>query len=136
MTGKAARGSAAVELVLVTPLLAALLLFAAGLGRLASARGQVDGAARDAARAASLERSPAAAQAAGQHAARAALDAQDLACVRLAVTVDTSAFQPDGRVTATLSCTASLAGLALAGFPGQRTLTGTAVAPIEGWRSR
>ncbi len=52
------RGSAAVELVLATPVLVALMLLAVAGGRLASARGEVDAAARDAARAASIGRTP------------------------------------------------------------------------------
>ncbi len=44
------RGSASVELVLMTPVLIVLLLFVVALGRLAAARGEVDAAARDVAR--------------------------------------------------------------------------------------
>jgi hypothetical protein len=131
-----AGGSAAVELVLVAPLLVALLLFVAGLGRIASARGQVDGAARDAARAASLERAPAAARSAAQEAARAALAGRDITCARMAVTVGTTAFRPGGQVSTRVSCTVGLADLGLTGFPGHRTLTGAAIAPLEAWRSQ
>jgi len=129
------RGSAAVEIVLVAPLLVALLLFVAGLGRMATARGQVEGAARDAARAASLERSVPSASAAGEAAARATLAGQRITCADLAVTVDVSAYRPGGRVTATLACTTSLAGLGIAGFPGHRTFRATSIAPIENWRA-
>ena len=51
------RGSMAAELTIITPLLLVFLMLLAGLGRLIDAQGQVDGAARDAARAASLQRS-------------------------------------------------------------------------------
>ena len=49
MRGRRARerGSASVELVLVTPVLIALLLFVVALGRLAGARGEVDAAGAD-----------------------------------------------------------------------------------------
>ena len=50
------RGSAAVELVLLTPLLVSLMLFVVALGRMASAEGTVDDAARDAARSAANAR--------------------------------------------------------------------------------
>ena len=55
------RGSATVELVILTPLLILLLLFVVALGRLAGARIDVDGVAAQAARAASIARSPQAA---------------------------------------------------------------------------
>jgi Flp pilus assembly protein TadG len=130
------RGSAAVEIVLVAPLLVALLLFVAGLGRMATARGQVEGAAREAARAASLERSLPAAASAGQAAARATLAGEDITCARLAVAVDVTSYRPGGRVTARVECTASMAGLGMAGFPGHRSFTATSVAPIERWRGQ
>jgi len=129
-------GTAAVELVILAPLLAALLLFLAGLGRSAEARGQVQGAAREAARAASLQRSLPTAACAGQAAARAALAGQHLTCAALAVTIDVTGYRPGGQVTATVRCTTSLAGLRLAGFPATHTYTATMVAAIESWRGR
>lgn len=126
------RGSIAVELVLLAPLLIALLLFVVGLGRIAHARGQVDGAAGVAARSASLARTANEASQAGERAARAYLGEN---CRTLDVEIDTAAMRPGGAVTAHLRCTASLAGLGLAGFPGHRTFTATAIAPIEIHRS-
>lgn len=126
------RGSVAVEVVLVAPLLIVLLVFVAGLGRIAHTRGQVDGAAADAARSASLERTPAAAQRAGESAARAYLG--DRACRQLDVAIDTAQLRPGGAVTAQLRCTASLAGLGMAGLPGTRVFAATAIAPIDAYR--
>jgi Flp pilus assembly protein TadG len=129
-------GSAAVELVILTPLLAALLLFVAGLGRLAESRGLVEAAARDAARAASLERSLPAATEAGQAAARAVLEGQPITCTGLSVSVDVSGYRSGGQVTAVVRCTARLSGLALAGFPASRTQVARFVTPVEAWRGR
>jgi Flp pilus assembly protein TadG len=129
-----ARGSVAIEVVLITPLLIALLLLVAGLGRSAHTRGQVDGAAADAARTASLQRTPDAAQAAGEKAARAYLGPD--ACRSLDVRVDVATFRPGGAVTAVVRCTASLAGLGLSGLPGSREFTATAVAPLDLYRSQ
>ena len=57
------RGSASLELVLLTPVLLALLLLVVTAGRYGAARSDVDAAGRDAAAPASLERSvPAAAR--------------------------------------------------------------------------
>ncbi len=44
---RAEAGSSTVELVLLTPLLVLFMVFVVALGRLASARAEVDGAARD-----------------------------------------------------------------------------------------
>ena len=74
------RGSAAAELVLVTPLLFLLLLFAVAAGRLVQARLDVDSAAQQAARAASLARTPAAASAQATQVAQAALAGQSVTC--------------------------------------------------------
>ncbi|MGQ0842991.1 MAG: TadE/TadG family type IV pilus assembly protein [Sporichthyaceae bacterium] len=131
---RADQGSVAVEVVLVAPLLIALLLLVAGLGRIAHTRGQVDGAAADAARTASLHRDPVQARQAGVDAARAHLGQR--ACRDLDVAIDTTGFRPGGQVTARVRCTASLAGLGLSGLPGTRTFTASAVAPLEAHRSR
>jgi hypothetical protein len=47
------------------------------------------------------------------------------------VSVDTTAFRPGGQVTVTVRCTARLSDVALAGFPGSKTLTGSSVSPLE-----
>jgi Flp pilus assembly protein TadG len=128
------QGSIAVEVVLLAPLLIALLVFVAGLGRMAHARGQVDGAAADAAQSASQQRAAPAAQRAGEEAARAYLG--DSSCRRLDVVIDSARLRPGGSVTATVRCEASLAGLGLAGLPGSRAFTATAVVPIDTYRGR
>ena len=129
------RGSAALELVLVTPVLIVMLLIAVGLGRMAHARQQVVGAARDAARAASLERNPERAQTAGADAARRSLGQAGVSCQQLSVSVDVTGYRPGGQVRATVTCTTSMAGLGLARFTPTRTFTDTAIAPIEALRS-
>lgn len=126
------KGSIAVELVILTPLLLVLLLFVVGLGRIAHASGEVDVAAADAARTASLLRAPLAAKAAGEQAARAHLDGES--CRTLDVDIDTTRLRPGGLVTATVRCTAALARLGLAGFPGARTFTATVSVPIDAYR--
>ena len=128
------RGSIAVELVLVAPLLIVFLLFVVGLGRIAHTSGQVEGAAAEAARTASLQRAPSAAERAGEDAARAQLGGRD--CRTLDVDIDASRLRPGGDVTAHVRCVASLSGLGLAGFPGSRTFTASATAPVETHRSR
>ncbi|HVA60927.1 MAG TPA: TadE/TadG family type IV pilus assembly protein [Mycobacteriales bacterium] len=127
-------GSVAVEFVLLAPVLMLVLLFVVGAGRIAGADALVQGAASDAARAASLTDSPAAAVAAARTAATADLTGQQMNCTQLAVSVDTTLFRPGGLVRVSVACTADLSGLTGTGLPGHKTLTATMAAPIEIYR--
>lgn len=129
-----ARGSASLELVLVTPVVLLLLLLVVCAGRLAEARADVDRAARDAARAASIARDPSSAEDAGTSAASATLESGDISCQSLDVSVDVSRFTTGGTVVTTVSCTVDLADLAELRVPGTRTLTATFVEPIDTFR--
>jgi Flp pilus assembly protein TadG len=127
-------GSAAAELVLITPLLMLLLLLIVAAGRLVDARLQVDSAAMQAARAASLARDPAAASADADATAQAALASEHITCSPLAVSPDTADFIPGGQVSVQVSCTVSLSGLSLLHVPGAETLTSQFTSPIDTWR--
>ena len=127
-------GGAAIELVLVTPLLLLFTLVAVSFGRLADARLQVNDAASQAARAASIARDPGTAVAAAQRSAMASLAGHRLTCQPVAVTVDTSAFHPGGAVTARISCTVALSDLAPLPLPGQETVQAAATSPIDVFR--
>jgi Flp pilus assembly protein TadG len=127
-------GSATIELVLLTPLLVVILMFVVVLGRIGSARADVDAAARDAARAASLARNTASALGAGQSAARAALHEGGVTCRQLAVTVSTDEFRSDGAVSAQVSCTVEVADLGALGIGLARTITATHTAPVDRYR--
>jgi len=128
-------GAATTELVLVTPLLVVLLLFVVFCGRVAGAKGDVVGAARDAARAASIERDPDSARAAGEATAGEALQRQAIGCATLNTSVDVSNFGPGGTVTVTLSCSIRVSDLTLLALPGTKTLTSTVVEVIDVYRS-
>lgn len=129
------RGSVSAEMALIAPLLLTLAVFAIGAGRLVSARLDVADAAHQAARAASLARSPAAARQAAEGAARSALDGAGTSCTRLAVTADTSAFRPGGQVGVTLACTASLADLTMLPWTGDHTVSETFTVPLDIYRA-
>jgi Flp pilus assembly protein TadG len=129
-------GSAAAELVLVTPFLVLLLLFAVAAGRLVQARLEVDSAAQQAARAASLARTPAAASAQAQEVAQSALAGQSVTCDPAVITPDTGDFVPGGEVTVQVSCTVHLSDLSLLHIPGAETLTATFTAPIDVYRGQ
>jgi Flp pilus assembly protein TadG len=132
-------GSAALELVVLAPVLLGLLGLVIAAGRTTIAQASVDAAARDAARQASISLTPAAAQEAGQASGSAALRQDGLACVPVIV-VDTNQFSiPPGQpatVTATVSCTLSLASLAVPGLPGTARLQASFTSPLDVYRSR
>lgn len=118
----------------MTPVLVVMLLFIVALGRLTSAKGEIDAASRDASRAAANERSAPAAQSAGFDAATATLRDRGVECRSFSVAVDTSQFRADGIVRATVSCTVGLEGLGGAGLPGARTLTSSFASPVDAYR--
>ena len=128
------RGSATLELVLLTPLLLLMLLFVVFLGRLGQARNDVDRAARDAARAASIARSPEDADAAGRTAAADTLQSGGVSCRQMEVAVDTSRFAAGGTVAATVTCTVDLADVAELTVPGSQTMTASFSEPIDTFR--
>jgi Flp pilus assembly protein TadG len=128
------RASVAVELVLVTPLLLVLVLFVVALGRLVGARIELDGAAAQAARAASLQRDPAAASEAAQETASAALSGDHVTCADLTVSTNSDSFGPGGEVSVRLSCSVDLADLAGLRLPASTTLSASAVSVIDTYR--
>jgi len=152
------RGSITVELAGLAPALLLILLLLIAAMRVTVAGGRVDSAARDAARAASLTRTPGQASlAAGQTAARSLAGAH-VACTRLAVTVDTAGFTaPSGAVGTVgaggnggtggtggtggavgvhISCAVDLADVAIPGVPGSMTMTASYTAPLDPYRAR
>jgi Flp pilus assembly protein TadG len=129
------RGSVTVELTLLTPLLVLLLVFMVALGRLAEGRSQVDGAAAQAARAATVAGNASGASAVAQQAAAASLSADHVTCSQLFVSTETSSFVPGGSVRVRVSCAVSLSDLSLLHLPGTETLTGTATSPVDRFRS-
>lgn len=128
------RGSAAIELAILTPVVIAMLLTVVALGRFSHSKLLVEQASAAAARAASLTSSPYLAQAAAQGAAQASLTGAGLPCAQLQVTVDTGTFGPGGVVAATVTCTADLSSLALVGVPGSTSVSATSRSPLETYR--
>ncbi|MBV9660680.1 MAG: pilus assembly protein, partial [Acidimicrobiales bacterium] len=123
------------ELVILTPLLILFLLLVVALGRLSGARLDVNGAAAQAARAASIARNPAAATTDASQTAAAALASQHLTCAHLSVAVDTTQFTPGGDVAVTVSCSVDLSTLTGLHLPARETLTHRFVEPIDPYRS-
>ncbi len=90
------RGSGAAELALLTPALVALLMITVLAFRVTQADAEVADVAAEAARAASLERTPGAAADAAQNTAAANLAAGGITCTNLTVATNTGAFAAGG----------------------------------------
>ena len=128
-------GSAAVELTLYTPVLILLLVVVVLFSRMTSAKADVIAAARDGARAASLNHDPASAARAARSTVRATLDAQHVACSGVTTEVDASKVEPGGAISVTVSCVISMQELTGFGLtPGNRTVTGRSTAVIDTFR--
>lgn len=132
-------GDAALELIILAPVLLALIGLVIAAGRVSVAQGSVDAAARDAARQASISRSPGEARAAAAVSADAALRQDGLDCLPV-VTVDVAGFgTPVGQpaeVTATVTCQVPLADLVVPGLPGSRRLSAKFTSPLDPYRGR
>lgn len=129
-TSRYEAGSAATELALVAPLLILLALVAVAFGTLAGARLDADEAAHQAARAASLARSPDQARTAAEQAARRRLAGSGSSCTNPRVTPVLSDFAPSGTVRVTVICRAALNA---PGMPDV-TVTATAASVVDRYR--
>jgi Flp pilus assembly protein TadG len=128
-------GSVSAELALVTPLLLLVLVFVVMLGRLAEARLQVDDAAAQAARAVTSAGDAGNATVVARQSAAAGLASDGVTCSALSVATDASDFVPGGVVRVAVTCTVSLSDLSLLHLPGSETLRGSAVSPVDQYRS-
>jgi Flp pilus assembly protein TadG len=129
------RGSATVELVLITPVLVLLMLFAVAAGRFSVARNQVNEAARDAAREASTWRTPGAASSHGAERGLASLAGSHMSCLAPGVVIDASSLRPGGAVVADVTCTVELGDLLGLRLGGAKTFRARAVAVVDTFRS-
>ncbi|SMD23924.1 TadE/TadG family type IV pilus assembly protein [Lentzea albidocapillata] len=128
------RGSAAVELTLVAPLLILLLLLVVLCGRLAETKLRINDVAHQAARAATLARTSSQAVANAEATANAALASAGISCQALSVFTDVNGFKPGSTVTVTVSCSVGLSDLTALGVPGTRTFHSRFSSPVDVWR--
>jgi Flp pilus assembly protein TadG len=128
-------GSLTVELVVLTPVLLFLALVIVAFGRESGARQQVTEAARAGAESAAVLPSAASAQAGAAAAAVTGLVGHPDMCAHVSVDTDLLHFFPGGFVTVTVSCTVDLSDLTLPGISGETTVSATATAPIDPYRS-
>jgi Flp pilus assembly protein TadG len=136
------RGSISVELVVLAPGLALLLLLVAAGARVVEVQGHIDGAARDAARAASIARTFSQEEQAARQAARADLGPTSLCAPRtvgVQVTVTPPAVAAPGvagSVTVTVTCEVNMSPFKSLGFGVAKRFTGQAVAPLDPFMCR
>ncbi|MBR8743775.1 TadE/TadG family type IV pilus assembly protein [Nocardiopsis sp. MG754419] len=133
---RADRGSASVELVLLTPVLLALALLMVLAGRVVDAGSTADGVAHSAARAASMERTAGAAEAAAAATAASSLAENGLVCGDHTVVLEHGGLVPGGAVTARVECRVGLDGLTGLGVPGSYTASGSATVVVDTFRGQ
>lgn len=124
------RGSMAVEVVVLVPILVMMMFLVVAFGRYVSAQGEAQAMARDAVRAATLERSSDTALAAARAMASASTP-DSLTCEDATMT---GVFAAGERITVEVRCTVSFSDLGLPGLPGTATVTGASTAPLDSWR--
>lgn len=135
----AERGAYSIELAILAPAILALIGLIIVAGRTAGAHTNVDAAANNAARAASISRSAGEAHANAMAAARTTLEDRAMACPAPGITVDTSGVSSPvgqmGIVRVSITCTVQLADLGLP-FGGSRTVSAEATSVVDAYRAR
>jgi Flp pilus assembly protein TadG len=120
------RGSGAIEVSIAVTSLLLVLWFVVGGLRITNTGGDVKAAARAAARAAVVEYDDGAAQASARRVAADVLSNRGVSCQSFGVSFGGGLVRGQP-YSVTVSCVVSLADVARVGFPGTRTLVGTAV---------
>ncbi|MFJ2631855.1 TadE/TadG family type IV pilus assembly protein [Streptomyces sp. NPDC087422] len=128
---RADRGLSTIEVVILAPIMILFILILVAFGQLVDGRGAVDGAARDAARAGSIQRSQGVAMSEAIAAARADLGDTCVAGT-LSVKKTSEGFEADTLFRVEVSCT--IRGLASLGLKINKTITSTAASPLDPYR--
>jgi len=128
-------GSAIAEVVIVAPVLLIVIVLMIALGRVDSAQGDVESAARAGVQAAVVAPDASAAQSQATSAAQDSLSGAGLTCTAPQISADTSNFVAGGWVSVTVTCVTSLADVSVPGMPGAKTLTATSSAHIDPYRA-
>lgn len=135
------RGLAALELVILAPVILLLICFVIAAGRTSIAQGAVDAAARAAARQASIAPNLGAAEQAARAGAADALHRDGLDC-KPTVSLPGlrgafgSQVGQSVEIHAFVVCKVRLADLAIPGIPGSMRLTASFTSPLDPFRSR
>lgn len=128
-------GSAIAELVIVAPILLIVVVLMVALGRVDSAQGDVESAARAGVQAAVVAPDASDAQTQASTAAQSSLSGAGLTCTAPQISVDTSNFVAGGWVSVSVTCVTSLADVSVPGAPGAKTLSATSSAHLDPFRA-
>jgi Flp pilus assembly protein TadG len=124
------RGLSTIEVVILAPVMILFILVLVAFGQLVDGRGALDGAARDAARAGSIQKDHATAMAEARKAAEA--DLGDVCSGPVNVTQTSTGFEPDTLFTVEVSC--EVRGLAMIGLDVPTTLEASFSSPLDPFR--
>ena len=124
------RGMSSVEVVILAPVLILFILVMVAFGQLVAGRGALDGAARDAARAGSIQRDAPVALREAHKAAEA--DLVDVCSGPVTVRRTSAGFTPGGLFSVEVGC--DIRGLAVLGLDIPTHLTGRATSPLDPFR--
>ncbi|MFJ6837479.1 TadE/TadG family type IV pilus assembly protein [Streptomyces sp. NPDC091209] len=124
------RGLSTIEVVILAPVMILFILVLVAFGQLVNGRGALDGAARDAARAGSIQKDHGTAMAEARKAAEA--DLGDICSGPVAVTQTSAGFAPDTLFTVEVSC--EVRGLAMIGLDVPTTLQASFSSPLDPFR--
>ncbi len=131
------RGVVSTELAIIMPVFfAGFLMLVVFAGRIAQAEGDVQSAAQEAARAATLTGDAGTADAVARSVVDSNLQAAGMACANgLNVAVDVTDFNPGGYVTVTVICNADFSDVTSLAVPGSRPFSSQAREIIDVRRS-
>ncbi|MFF7795346.1 TadE/TadG family type IV pilus assembly protein [Streptomyces sp. NPDC007991] len=124
------RGLSTIEVVILAPVMILFILVLVAFGQLVDGRGALDGAARDAARAGSIQKDHATAMAEAKKAAKANLG--DVCSGPVSVVQTSQGFEPDTIFTVEVSC--QVRGLATLGLDVPTTLSASFSSPLDPFR--
>ncbi|MDW4910685.1 TadE/TadG family type IV pilus assembly protein [Streptomyces sp. ADMS] len=124
------RGLSTIEVVILAPVMIMFILVLVAFGQLVDGRGAIDGAARDAARAGSIQKDHATAMAEARKAAEA--DLTDICSGPVTVIQTSAGFEADTIFTVEVSC--EVRGLAMLGLDIPTTLTASFSSPLDPFR--
>ncbi|MGI5427824.1 TadE/TadG family type IV pilus assembly protein [Streptomyces sp. CA-179760] len=126
------RGLSTVEVVILAPVMILFILVLVAFGQMVEGRGAIDGAARDAARAGSLQGDVGSAMAEAHKAAEANLT--DVCTGPVNVTKTSAGFADADLFSVEVSC--QVRGLALVGLDIKTSMSGSFTAPLDPFKRK
>ncbi|MDT9700831.1 TadE/TadG family type IV pilus assembly protein [Streptomyces sp. P17] len=126
------RGLSTIEVVILAPVMMLFILVLVAFGQLVDGRGALDGAARDAARAGSIQKDHGTAMAEARKAAEANL--ADVCSGPVTVTQTSAGFDPEVDPLFSVQVSCRVRGLAMLGLDIDPTMDATFSSPLDPFR--